>query len=72
MKAKFNIEYDDWKAIENSSTGLPNMNNELLEAISKIASNDTIIIILTINKNAEFILRYDTVKQSFTENKIDS
>lgn len=72
MKPTIKINYDDWKTLENNSTGLPIMNDELIEAIAKLASNESIIIELTIENNTEYILKYDATLNLFTEHKIES
>lgn len=72
MKPSIKINYDDWKTLESNSTGLPIMNNELIEAIAKLASNESIVIVLTIENNPAYILKYDTSLNLFTEHKIES
>ena len=72
MKLRINMKYDDWKNIENNSTGLPMMNNELIETIAKLASNEDVDVILTIESNPEYILNFDHTQNLFIELKIES
>lgn len=69
MKKIF-LDYLDWKAILFGETGLPLMEQELFEYISKLASRDDVTVILTENEKPTWVLKYDTQSGLFTENQI--
>lgn len=69
MKKVF-LDYTDWKAILFGETGLPLMEQELYDNISKLASRTDVIVILTENDKPTWVLKYDTQTGQFTENQI--
>jgi len=63
---KLKIEESDWNAIYTNQTGLPQMNEEILNYITKMLLIPEIQIIITISGKDEFLLRLNTNK-SFVE-----
>ncbi len=63
---KLKIEESDWNAIYINQTGLPQMNEEILNYIIKMLLIPEIQIIITISGKDEFLLRLNTNK-SFVE-----
>jgi hypothetical protein len=51
------IEESDWNAIYTNQTGLPQMNEEILNYITKMLLIPEIQIIITISGKDEFLLR---------------
>ncbi len=69
MKKVF-LDYTDRKAILFGETGLPLMEQELYDNISKLSSRTDVIVILTENDKPARVLKYDTQTGQFTENQI--
>ena len=69
MKKVF-LDYTDWKAILFGETGLPVMEQELFDYISKLASRNDVTVILTENAKPAWVLKYDNQTGQFTENQI--
>jgi len=69
MKKVF-LDYTDWKAILFGETGLPLMEQELFDNISKLASRPDVTVILTENEKPTWVLKYDKQTGQFTENQI--
>ena len=69
MKKIF-LDYLDWKAILFGETGLPSMEQELFDYISKLASRADVTVILTENEKPAWVLKYDTKTGQFAENQI--
>lgn len=69
MKKIF-LDYSDWKTILFGETGLPLMEQELFDNISKLASCADVTVILTEDNKPTRVLRYDTKSRNFTEFKI--
>lgn len=69
MKKVF-LDYTDWKAILFGETGLPLMEQELYDNISKLASRNDVRVILTENNKPAWVLKYDTQTGQSTENQI--
>jgi len=69
MKKVF-LDHTDWKAILFGETGLPVMEQELFDYISKLASRNDVTVILTENDKPTLVLKYDKQTGLFTENQI--
>ncbi len=69
MKKVF-LDYTAWKAILFGETGLPVMEQELFDYISKLASRNDVTVILTENDKPTWVLKYDKQTGLFTENQI--
>lgn len=59
---KLKIEESDWNAIYTDQTGLPQMNEEILNYITKMLLIPEIQIIITISGKDEFLLRLNANK----------
>lgn len=71
MKKVF-LDYSDWKVILFGGTGLPAMEQELYDYISKLASHKDILVILTENEKQTWVLKYDTKTKLFNEYHIEN
>lgn len=69
MKKVF-LDYSEWKTILFGVTGLPSIDQELYDYISKLASRNDVIIILTENEKPTWKLKYDTKTGKFSEFQI--
>jgi len=64
------LDYSDWKAILFDQTGLPLMEQELFDYISKLASRSDVNVILKENEKPAWVLKYDTKTVAFSAYQI--
>lgn len=69
MKKLF-LDYIGWKAILFGETGLLQMEQELFDYISKLASREDVTVILTEDEKPTWVLKYDTETGKFSECQI--
>lgn len=66
---KITLDYSDWKSIIQDGTGLPIMEQELYDFISKLASRSDVKVILTVDEKPLLLLKFESEK--FHEYKIE-
>lgn len=70
MKKVF-LDYSDWKAILFGETGLPSLEKDLFDYISKLTSRSDVTVILTENDKPAWVLKYDMETGKFSEFHIE-
>lgn len=68
---KIYLDYNDWHDILFGNTGLPNMQEQLLNFIGELAIRDDVRVIITPNGEQEVVLNYDPDTGKFSEHAID-
>lgn len=68
---KIYLDYNDWHDILFGNTGLPNMQEQLLNYIGELAIRDDVRVIITRNGEQEIVLNYDPDTGKFSEHAID-
>jgi hypothetical protein len=68
---KIYLDYNDWYDILFGKTGLPNMQEQLLNFIRELAIRDDVRVILTHSGEQELVLKYDADIGKFSEQAID-
>jgi glucose-6-phosphate-specific signal transduction histidine kinase len=67
---KLYLDYLEWKAILFGETNLPQMEKELFDNISKLASSSSVTVILTENDKPVLVLKYDNESGRYSEHQI--
>jgi glucose-6-phosphate-specific signal transduction histidine kinase len=67
---KLYLDYLEWKAILFVETNLPQMEKELFDNISKLASSSNVTVILTENDKPVLVLKYDNESGRYSEHQI--